>query len=219
MRLLLFIGLYAVIASGCTGKAASKSPVVLANADETIAPATKPVADGKRLHAKATAARLFCKQEKYNTDFCLLADMSVHSGVKRLFIWSFKGDSIAAGFLVGHGCCDLPWGHDYTKDNPGFSNKDGSHCSSLGKYKIGERAYSDWGIHIKYVLHGLESTNNNAQSRYVVLHSWQEVSDEEVYPKGTPEGWGCPIVSLNSMRVLDEWLKNSPKPVLLWIYN
>lgn len=213
------VWLVVLLVTGCTGKAVYNGTTPLSNTDEAVVADVRPAVSITRTRQKAAAARTFCKRQKYNTDFCLLADMSLHSGVKRLFIWSFKGDSIAGSFLVGHGCCNLPWGHDYTKDNPGFSNVDGSHCSSLGKYKLGERAYSDWGIHIKYVLHGLESTNSNAQSRYVVLHSWEEVSDDEVYPKGTPEGWGCPIVSINSMRILDEWLKDSPKPVLLWIYN
>ncbi|MDQ3100800.1 MAG: murein L,D-transpeptidase catalytic domain family protein [Bacteroidota bacterium] len=75
------------------------------------------------------------------------------------------------------------------------------------------------GSGIKYVLHGLEPTNSNAQMRYVVFHSWEMVPDEEPYPDGTPEGWGCPIVSNNAMRLIDPKLKASQKPVLMWIYE
>ena len=35
-----------------------------------------------------------------------------------------------------------------------------SYCSSLGKYKVGIRSYSKWGINVHYKLHGLEATNN-----------------------------------------------------------
>lgn len=174
--------------------------------------------DMDSLRSKAHSAFAYCTKHKFNTNFCLLADMNLHSGVKRLFIWSFKGDSIVASFLMGHGCCNNPWGGESTKDKPAFSNVDGSHCSSLGKHKIGERAWSDWGINVKYVLHGLDSTNSNAYKRLVVLHGWDVVSDEEIFPKGTPEGWGCPTVSNNSMRIIDAIIKQSYMPVLLWVY-
>ena len=145
--------------------------------------------------------------------------MSVHSGMKRFFVWDFKKEKILNSFLVGHGCGDNPWSNDYSRDNPKFSNVDGSHCSSLGKYKIGEREHSDWGVNVKYVLYGLDSTNSNAFKRFIVFHSWEAVSDYEVYPDGTPEGWGCPTISNNSFKIIDPILKSSTKPVLMWIYK
>ena len=45
-------------------------------------------------------------------------------------------------------------------------------------------------------LHGLEETNQSAYDRIIVLHSWDMMSDEEIYPEGSPEGWGCPAVSI-----------------------
>jgi hypothetical protein len=179
----------------------------------------KPALNFEITKVIAKQAFEFCKTQNFNTNFCILIDMSLHSGVKRFFVWDFENDTISNSFLVGHGCCDNPWNTDLSKDNPKFSNTDGSHCSSLGKYKIGERAYSDWGVNVKYVLHGLESTNSNAQSRFIVFHSWEEVSDEEVYPDGTPEGWGCPTISNNSFKIIDPLLKASLKPVLMWIYE
>ncbi|MDQ3073347.1 MAG: murein L,D-transpeptidase catalytic domain family protein [Bacteroidota bacterium] len=106
-----------------------------------------------------------------------------------------------------------------SKDAPRFSNIEGSHCSSLGKYKIGERGYSAWGINIKYLLIGLEPTNRNALARTIVFHSWEKVKDEEAYPDGTPEGWGCPTISVNSMRIMYLKLKGSKSPVLMWMYQ
>lgn len=179
----------------------------------------KPKVNIERTKLKAKEALKFCKDKKFNIEFCILIDMSLHSGVKRFFVWDFINDSISNSFLVGHGCCDNPWSFDLSKDNPIFSNIEGSHCSSLGKYKLGERCYSDWGIKIKYIMHGLESTNSNAFSRIIVFHSWENVSDEEVYPDGTPEGWGCPTISNNSMKIIDPKLKSTDKPVLMWIYN
>lgn len=154
-----------------------------------------------------------------NEDFCILIDMRIHSGKKRFFFWDFKLNKITQRFLVGHGCGDNTWSGDETKDNPTFSNTEDSHRSSLGKYKIGERGYSNWGVNTKYLMHGLEASNSNALKRIIVFHSWEAVSDEEVYPNVTPEGWGCPTISNASFRLIDPLLRDSSKPVLMWIYN
>ena len=92
-----------------------------------------------------------------------------------------------------------------------------SHCSMKGKYKIGKRDYSSWGIHVKYWLDGLEESNKNAVERVVVLHSWEAVGNEEIFPDYSPLSWGCPAVSDAFMKKLDIRLKTVKKPVLLWI--
>jgi hypothetical protein len=178
-----------------------------------------PKVNIKKTKGKAKEALSFCKANNFNAEFCILIDMSLHSGLNRFFVYDLQKDSIVNSFLVGHGCCDNPWSMDSSKDAPVFSNKDGSHCSALGKYKLGARGYSDWGIKVKYFMHGLEPTNNNALVRTIVFHSWDMVSDKEVYPDGTPEGWGCPTISNNSMKIIDPKLKASDKPVLMWIYK
>lgn len=178
-----------------------------------------PKTDTAQIESKAKEALAFCQKNNYNQDFCILIDMSIHSGLNRLFIYDFKKGTTSMKMLVGHGCGNYPWSQDWTRDSPKFSNTDGSHCSSLGKYKIGKRAYSDWGIHIKYVLHGLENTNSNAEKRYIVFHSWEKVPENEIYPDGTSEGWGCPTISNNNMKIVDPMLQATKKPVLMWIYN
>lgn len=179
----------------------------------------KPKTNVASVEGKAKEALKFCKKNNYNQDYCILIDMSVHSGLNRFFLYDFKKDTISMKMLVGHGCGNYPWSQDWSRAKPGFSNVDGSHKSSLGKYKIGQRAWSDWGINVKYVLHGLEKTNSNAQNRYIVFHSWEKVPEKEVYPDGTPEGWGCPTISNENMKIIDPMLKVSKKPVLMWIYN
>lgn len=180
---------------------------------------TKPEIDTSKTHKKAQEALEFCKKKKFNTDFAILIDMSLHSGVRRLFVYDFNENKIIQKHLVGHGCGSHQWSFDGSKNNPKFSNQDGSHLSSLGKYKIGERGVSEWGVKTKYLMHGLEESNNNALKRFIVFHSWEKMSDEEVFPNGSPEGWGCPTVSNNAFRAIDPLLKNSTKPVLMWIYQ
>ena len=87
----------------------------------------------------------------------------------------------------------------------------------LGKYKIGNRGYSSFGINVNYKLHGLEPTNNNAYKRFIVFHSWG-ISNEEVYPNEISESWGCPAVSNEFMKEMDKVLQDQKDPVLLWIF-
>ncbi|MEO6851810.1 MAG: murein L,D-transpeptidase catalytic domain-containing protein, partial [Mucilaginibacter sp.] len=66
---------------------------------------------------------------------------------------------------------------------------------------------------------GLESTNNNAYIRDVVLHSWEQVRDIEVNPDGTPEDWGCPAISNKTMTIVDALIRPQKKHLVLWVYN
>jgi hypothetical protein len=178
----------------------------------------KPIANLDSLRTKAKVALSYCKKNKFQENYCILIDMQLHSGVNRFFMWDFNKDTIAYACLVGHGCGKNPWSLDLSKTNPSFSNVEESHCSSLGKFKIGARGVSDWGVKIKYTLHGLEASNSNAAKRYIVFHSWEAMTDEEIYPAGSAEGWGCPTISDNSFNYLDPILKESKKPVLMWVY-
>jgi hypothetical protein len=181
--------------------------------------AVSPHIDMARTLQKAKQAQIFCKQKGYNARYCILVDMGLPSGVKRFVVWDFvKKDTLICG-LVSHGCGRNPWSGVWSKDKPTFSNQDNSHCTALGKYQVDGRAYSAWGNHVKYYLTGLEGTNNNALVRQIVFHSWEQVSENEVYPNGTPEGWGCPAISNNTMKITDALIRKQKKHLLLWIYN
>jgi L,D-transpeptidase catalytic domain len=164
-----------------------------------------------------TEALEYCKKNGFNEDYYFLLDLSIHSGKNRFFVYDFKENKISDKNLVTHGSCDQFEENPNKWEKAKFSNAIDSHCSMKGKYKIGERDYSSWGINVKYWLHGLEKTNENAVKRVVVLHSWDAVSNEEIYPKVSPLSWGCPAVSNAFMRKLDAKLKLTKKPVLLWI--
>lgn len=167
--------------------------------------------------SKHTEALAFCKKEKFSEDYYFLLDMSIHSGRNRFFIYDFKEKKVVDSNVVTHGSCDIHEDNDEKWEKAKFSNADGSHCTAQGKYKIGKRDYSSWGIKVKYWMHGLEKTNSNAVARVVVLHSWTAVSDTEIFPDYSPLSWGCPAVSDNFMRKLDTRLQKAEKPVLLWI--
>ena len=171
-----------------------------------------------RLKQKANEAITFCENNNYNTDFCILIDMRIHSGKNRMFVWNFKTKDIDRQALCTHGCGK---GDKLsTEAKPVFSNTEGSLCSSLGKYKLGIRSYSQWGINVHYKMHGLEKTNSNAYKRIIVFHSHTPLPDKEIYPKHLPMGWsfGCPVTSNEMMKYMDKKLQNSKKPTLMWIY-
>ncbi len=172
-----------------------------------------------KIEGKAKEALLYCKSKGYSVNFCILIDMSVHSGLNRLYLWNFLTGEVEYECLVSHGCGGNRWASDESRDTPRFSNNGGTHCSSLGKYRIGARGYSQWGININYLLYGLEPSNSNAFARTIVFHSWSKIPNNVIFPTGCPEGWGCPAVSNTSMKYIDGLLKGSKKPVLMWIYT
>ncbi|MGP2570551.1 murein L,D-transpeptidase catalytic domain-containing protein [Ornithobacterium rhinotracheale] len=170
-----------------------------------------------RIDYYARQALDYCKKNDLNTNYCILVDFSRHSGKNRMFVYDFnKKDVICKGIAV-HGK-----GGNSKANYVKFSNVPGSNCSSEGKYRIGARSYSNWGTHVHYKLHGLESTNSNAFKRYIVLHSYVGVPSTEIYPVPAPKvSEGCPVISNELMQNIDDLLKSikNQKPVMLWIFK
>jgi len=170
--------------------------------------------DYTTLHNEALA---YCKKQGFNEEYYFLVDLSVHSGKNRFFVYDFKQGKVALQNLVTHGACDAFEANDTPNEKAKLSNRVDSHCSAHGKYKVGSRDYSSWGINVKYWLEGMEESNSNARDGVTVLHSWSAVADKEIYPNYSPLSWGCPAVSDSFMRTLDAKLQATKKPVLLWI--
>lgn len=163
-----------------------------------------------RLTAILKPAKQFCEQRKLSTSVFFLVDMHIHSGKKRFFAIDMQHDSIIASGLVAHGVCGI-----FFSATAGFSNEPGLGCSSLGRYKIGNKYNGRFGA--AYKLHGLDSTNSNAYKRNVVLHSYYEMPDDEIYPAHVPNSQGCPMVSKHFFKTLENMIDISKKPVLLWM--
>jgi hypothetical protein len=149
----------------------------------------KSAKDYSKKHQEALT---YCEDNGFNENYYFLVDMSIHSGKNRFFVYDFISETITDKNLVTHGSCDKFEDNETKWEKAKFSNAKNSHCSSKGKFKIGKRDYSSWGINVKYWLHGLEPSNNNAVERVVVLHSWNAVKNKEIYPKYSPLSWGCP---------------------------
>ena len=71
---------------------------------------------------------------------------------------------------------------------------------------------------LAFKLYGLDKTNDKAFERYVVLHGHSCVPEVEVADE-ICQSDGCPTVSPSFLQYLKPIIKNSKKPVLLWIYE
>jgi hypothetical protein len=165
----------------------------------------------ERLKQKAGSLALYAKQHDYNTQYCFMVDMKVESGKKRFFVYNLQNDSVEVAGLVTHGSGKVSSG------NIQFSNAEGSLCTSLGKYKIGGSYNGKFGLAFK--LYGLDNSNSNAFSRFVVLHSHSCVPNEETAPFPICESWGCPTVAPAFLTQLKTYIEKAQAPVLLAIYN
>lgn len=164
----------------------------------------------ERLKLKAGNISLYAKQHEYNTQYCFMVDMKIESGKKRFFVYNLKNDSVELAGLVTHGS-----GKVNSKDIQ-FSNTEGSLCTSLGKYKIGNSYNGKFGLAFK--LYGLDSANNNAFNRFVVLHAHSCVPNDEIAPLNICESWGCPTVAPAFLTELKTYIDKSEQSILLNIY-
>jgi hypothetical protein len=164
-----------------------------------------------KLQWKAVSAKSFTKQNHFDTSICFLVDMSLPANHKRFFVYDFSRDTILNSGLVAHGNCNQYW-----LQGRKYGNEIGCGCTSFGKYKIGNSYYGRFGLAFK--LYGLERTNSNAFKRYVVLHSHSCVPDKEVAEEICQSN-GCPTVSPNFLKQLEPMIKNSKRPILLWMFE
>jgi hypothetical protein len=176
----------------------------------------KPAAAGKvafsKLKRQLPALKSFISRSIFNTKHCFLLDMSIPSGKKRFFVYDLEKDSIAYSGLVTHGS-----GSDKDGEAFYFSNKPGSYCTSLGKYRIGNSYAGRFGLAFK--LYGLDTSNSNAFDRAVVLHAHECVPIEEVAPFPICLSLGCPTVAPDFLLVLKKYINGTDKPILLSIYK
>jgi hypothetical protein len=149
----------------------------------------------------------------YNQSITFIINMGIESGKKRFFVYDYKRNEITDEALVAHGT-----GSDTVingKPQLRFSNIPRSYMTSLGKYSIGKSYVGAYGK--SYILNGLDKTNDKAAIRNVVLHSFDDIPDEEQnYP--ITESFGCPMVSPAFFEYLENVIDKSSGKILLYIY-
>lgn len=165
----------------------------------------------QKLKLKAAEANKFVADNGYNTQICFLVDMSLPSSQSRFFVYDLKKDTLQNMGLVTHGRCNQEW-----LEGRRYENRVGCGCTSLGKYKVGYAYTGRFGL--AYKLYGLDKTNDKAFERYVVLHAHACVPETESADE-ICQSDGCPTVAPGFLQQLKPIIKESKKPVLLWIFE
>ena len=57
----------------------------------------------QRIAKRAEIAQKFCAENNFNENYCILIDMSIHSGKNRMFVYNFKDKTIERRSLFAHG--------------------------------------------------------------------------------------------------------------------
>ena len=165
-----------------------------------------------RIRQVVAGEKSFLAHHQFNTGICFLADMSLPSGRNRFFVYDLGKDSVLMAGLVAHGC-----GSSNFSATPSFSNVNGSSCTALGRYRVGYPYAGQFGR--AYKLYGLDTTNDQAFARNIVLHSYMAVPAHETYPYLICNSRGCPMVSPVFLQQLQPFIDRSKQPVMLCIFN
>ena len=163
-----------------------------------------------RVAERAVVLREFCAREGYNTRVAMFVDLSRHSGRNRFVVWDMERNEPMLIAPVSHGS-----GAQRSHVRSAYarlSNEDGSHLSSEGRAVVAERYEGRYGV--AYRLDGLDATNSNLRSRYVVLHGWEHTTSYPIWPRATVGSFGCPVLSRRMMARVDEILRLEERVVI-----
>lgn len=166
-----------------------------------------------------TALRCARKYNIEHNEIITIIDYSLPSNQKRLWVFNLASGKLLYNTYVGHG---ITSGTLLTKY---FSNKNNSKATSIGVYLTGNSYYGREGLSLR--LRGIDNRfNDNADSRYIVMHGGWYMSDNFIQKYGrSGRSWGCPALPIpltqsiintikeRSFLVMyypsDNWFKNS----------
>lgn len=151
------------------------------------------------------------KKHGYSTSLLFLADMGLSMELKRFYVVQPDSGIILNSFLVAHGS-----GKGSTADSVVCSNVPGSLCTSLGKYRVADTLWGEYGK--GYWLDGLENSNNNARKRLIVFHYYVFQTTEEFHDHNYFSS-GCPMLAKSSFQYCDKLIQQQNKPLLMYLYR
>ena len=129
-------------------------------------------------------------------------DYSLPSTQIRLWVFDIETRKLLFAEHVAHG---QGTGENFARD---FSNRDGSHQTSLGLFRTTETYNGKNGYSLK--MQGLEpGTNDAAMSRAIVMHGAPYVNPAAAKQQGRlGRSWGCPAVRPEVAQAVIDSLKN-----------
>jgi len=147
--------------------------------------------------------------KKLSKSIITIIDFSKASTEKRLWSIDLNEKKVLFNTWVAHGQNS---GNLYAES---FSNKNGSHQSSLGFYTTGQTYQGKHGLSLK--LHGLEKNiNDQAEARAIVMHGADYVSEAFIKRVGRlGRSHGCPAIP---MELHKEIISTISGGSLLFIY-
>jgi len=159
----------------------------------------------------AIVMKEYAKKNDLDTTYAFISNMGMLSTKKRFFVVNLVTMEVECSGLVSQGR-----GLGRTKYDKQYSNIIESKCTSLGRYKVATKYKGSYGE--SYRLIGLDSSNQNAVKRRIVLHEMGCIPDDEnIAPTCVSEG--CPAVSPNFLSGLAKIIETRKKPVLLWVFD
>jgi hypothetical protein len=136
-------------------------------------------------------------------------DYSLPSTSKRMWVFDLKSSKLLYNEYVAHG--------QGTGDNMArkFSNKDGTHATSLGLFTTAETYHGGNGYSLR--MDGLDKGfNDNARSRAIVMHGAPYVNPALAKTQGRlGRSWGCPALR---PEVAKEVIDNLKQGQMLFAY-
>ncbi|PZR19658.1 MAG: hypothetical protein DI539_13225 [Flavobacterium psychrophilum] len=212
--LLALIGCVTVVwgTTAFTGASKSVTKAVTPVADPK--PASKTILyDSLRLDTlKLSREAFLCAMQGYsslqqsgelrNSRYLTIADFSLPSSQKRLFIIDMKTGKLIYNTYVSHGR------NSGTDMATHFSNRPESNQSSLGFYVTGDTYRGSNGYSMK--LTGMEEgINDNAFIRNIVMHGSAYVSEKVIAMKGyVGRSLGCPAIPAVLTKAIINTIKN-----------
>lgn len=160
---------------------------------------------------RITEIKNFIAGKNYNQQLAVFINFRIPSGKYRYFLYALKNNRILQKAVVAHGEGSAVKSSGMLR----FSNTDGSHQSSLGKYEIRESYIGRFGK--AYRLNGLDATNSNARKRNIVLHSYHCVPHRESEAPAC-QSFGCPMLSEKALKQTAYYIDRSEKPVILYTF-
>ena len=141
-------------------------------------PMPAPAGVNPQLFARAKAALATHGRSVRYRDTIGVVDFSLPSADPRFHVINLVNGQVDS-FRVAHGSGSDP---DHSGFVERFSNDFGSHATSNGTYTTADTYEGKYGLSMK--VDGLDWTNNNANSRAIVIHNAWYAEDEAVTAHG-----------------------------------
>lgn len=158
--------------------------------------------DAKVAQTALEAYKRAISEQKSDSKIFTIIDYTLPSTKKRMWVFDLKNQQLLFHNLVSHA---RESGNKYATQ---FSNKIGSHKTSLGLYQVKNKYMGGKGVAVR--MQGLEKgINDNAMPRAIVVHGAKYANPEFINQTGRlGRSFGCPAVPVALIKPIVETIKD-----------